>query len=110
MYGPTGSVPDRLWKNVLYSKYSGISTLQLWTGTCSLMFRLHFSASEKAAVGGNDISVYLISESLKLTVELDSWPAHSNNIRRISSSRREKIQVVNWWPNKQDGVSKQSYL
>ena len=97
MYGPTASAPDRLWKNALYSKYSGISTLQLRIGTRSLIFSLHFSASEETAVGGNDTSVYLISESFKLTTKLhyylDSRPAHPNNIRNISSSRGEKIKV-----------------
>ena len=71
MCGPTASASDRLRKNALYSKYSGISTLQLRTGTRSLIFRLYFPQLRKLQLEE------MISEFFKSVKALNSLQSYS---------------------------------
>lgn len=89
------------------------SSIKNWHSYADISFT--FSASEETAVGGNDISVYL---SVKALNSLQSYNITSILHRHtpttfvtfLPHAQRELKSLVNWWQNKQDAVSKQSYL
>lgn len=89
------------------------SSIKNWHSYADISFT--FSASEEIAVGGNDISVYL---SVKALNSLQSYNITSILDRHTPTTfvtfpphaQRELKSLVNWWQNKQDAVSKQSYL
>ena len=89
------------------------SSIKNWHSYADISFT--FSASEETAVGGNDISVYL---SVKALNSLQSYNITSILDRHTPTTfvafllhaQRELKSLVNWWQNKQDAVSKQSYL
>lgn len=89
------------------------SSIKNWHSYADISFT--FSASEETAVGGNDSSVYL---SVKALNSLQSYNITSILDRHtpttfvtfLPHAQRELKSLVNWWQNKQDAVSKQSYL
>lgn len=89
------------------------SSIKNWHSYADISFT--FSASEETAVGGNDSSVYL---SVKALNSLQSYNITSILHRHtpttfvtfLPHAQRELKSLVNWWQNKQDAVSKQSYL
>ena len=89
------------------------SSIKNWHSSADISFT--FSASEETAVGGNDISVYL---SVKALNSLQSYNITSILHRHtpttfvtfLSHVQGRLNSLVNGWQNKQDAVSKQSYL